>query len=253
MLTLIPGRIASAVAGLLLGVMLTANAHAMTVEPVVVDLKAAGHGMNQVIAVENNGSYPLPVELTVQELALSSDGVHATGKDSGDVVAFPPQASIAPGQTQTFRIQYMGDPALGHSKHYYVTVAQLPVNLPQTPVGINVLYNFQVLVNVGPPGVRPALRISAAEIGRSAAGNAVPVLTVTNDSASYGYLSHGQLRLVEKDRSGHSVLNRVLSGAEIEQAIGLGLIGSGQSRQVMLPLVLPEAEGTVEAQFVPVK
>ena len=62
------------------------------------------------------------------------------------------QAMIQPGQTQTFRVQYVGDPDLARSKHYYVTVAQLPVQMPQGQSAIQILYNFQVLVSVSPSG-----------------------------------------------------------------------------------------------------
>ena len=111
---------------------------AMTVQPVVVDLQTAGRAMSQVITVENTFATPLPVELTVQELELTPTGLKQTGKDPGDLLIFPPQALIAPGQTQTFRVQFVGDPTLAVSKHYYVTVAQLPVKLPEGQSAIQI-------------------------------------------------------------------------------------------------------------------
>jgi len=224
-------------------------ASAMTVQPVVIDLQTAGRGQSQVITVENTFATPLPVELTVQELELGTDGVKQTGKDPGDLLVFPPQTIIQPGQTQTFRVQYVGDPALARSKHYYVTVAQLPVKLPEGQSAIQILYNFQVLISTGPAGVKPKLAISAAELGKNADGQPVAVLTVTNDSPAHGYLSNGHLRLVERDKAGAQVFNKTLSGAEIQQTMGFGLIGGGQTRRVTVPIVLPSADGTVEASF----
>ena len=224
-------------------------AQAMTVQPVVIDLQTSGRSMSQVVTVENTFSTPLPVELSIQELELGTDGVKQTGKDPGDLLVFPPQALIEPGQTQTFRVQYVGDPALAKSKHYYITVAQLPVKLPEGQSAIQILYNFQVLISVTPGGAKPKLSIQSAEIGRNDAGKPVPIVIVTNASNAHGYLSGGHLRIIEKDASGKEVFRRTLSGAEIQQTIGFGLIGGGQSRRVIVPVELPQDGGTVEAEF----
>jgi P pilus assembly chaperone PapD len=185
----------------------------------------------------------------VQELDLTPDGVKQTGKDPGDLMVFPPQALIEPGQTQTFRIQYIGDPALAKSKHYYITVAQLPVKLPEGQSAIQILYNFQVLVSIAPSGIKPLIQVQGAELGRNQAGKPIAVVTVANESTAHGYLANGHLRIVEKDASGKQVFSKTLSGAEIQQSMGFGLIGGGQVRKVSVPVELPSAEGTVEASF----
>ena len=222
---------------------------AMTVQPVVIDLQTSGRGMSQVITVENTFATPLPVELTVQELELTADGVRQTGKDPGDLLVFPPQALIEPGQTQTFRVQYVGDPDLAKSKHYYVTVAQLPVKLPEGQSAIQILYNFQVLISIAPAGAKPQMSVTGAEIVKNPAGKPTPVVTVANASGAHGYLSNGTLRIVEKDAAGKEVFRRTLSGAEIQQTMGFGLIGGNQSRRVSVPIELPQEGGSVEASF----
>ncbi len=225
------------------------TAQAMTVQPVVIDLQTAGRQMSQVITVENTFATPLPVELTIQELELTTDGVKQTGKDPGDLLVFPPQAIIAPGQTQTFRVQYVGDPALAKSKHYYVTVAQLPIKLPEGQSAIQILYNFQVLISVGPLGVKPKIAVQAAEVTAGPGGKSFATVTMANESAAHGYLSNGHLRVTEKDKAGKQVFSKTLSGAEIQQTMGFGLIGGGQTRRVAVPVELPSADGTVEASF----
>ncbi|WP_231568240.1 fimbrial biogenesis chaperone [Novosphingobium malaysiense] len=224
-------------------------ATAMTVQPVVIDLQTSGKGMSQVLTVENTFTSDLPVELTIQELEMTADGVKQTGEDPGDLLVFPPQALIPPGQTQSFRVQYVGNPDLEKSHHYYITVAQLPVKLPEGQSAIQILYNFQVLVSVGPSGVKPDFAIDSAQIGSNAAGKPVPVLQIRNDAATYGYLSNGHLRIVEKDAAGKQIFSKSLSAAEIQQTMGFGLIGSGQERKITVPVELPTAEGSLEASF----
>ncbi|GAA0303010.1 hypothetical protein GCM10009087_11020 [Sphingomonas oligophenolica] len=227
------------------------QADAITVKPLVVDLKTSGRGMNQVVSVENTSAIAVPVQLTVQELVVEAGETHGTGKDPGDLVVFPPQALIQPGQTQTFRVQYVGDPALTRSKHYYITVAQVPVKPKEGESAVQVVFSFQVLASVGPQGAKPALRVQSVGVGKNGAGKPVPIITVANDSSTYGYLSHGKLRVVEKDASGREVFRQTLAGPEIEQQLGMGLITSGQERKFTLAGVLPLPEGTIEAKFTP--
>lgn len=226
-------------------------ATAMTVQPVVIDLQSSGRGMTQIITVENTFATPLPVEMRVEALALDENGVKLTGKDPGDLLVFPPQALIAPGQTQTFRVQHVGDPDIKASKHYYVTVAQLPVKLPEGQSAIQILYNFQVLVSIAPAGAKPALTIESAAVGHDAAGKPVAALVLGNASTAHGYLSSGRLRIIQKDAAGKEIFRKTMSGPEVQQTIGFGLVGAGQTRRVTVPVPLPLDGGSVEATFTP--
>ena len=244
-------KIAVALLVTVLGVVGSVAAYAMIVQPVVIDLTTAGRGMSDVVTVENTFDKPLPVEMRIDALELNSDGVTPTGVDPGELVAFPPQALIPPGQRQSFRVQYVGDPDLARSKHYFVTAAQLPVETSDTTSNVQLLYNFQILVSVSPDGVKPSLSIASAEIGTDAEGRPAPIITVTNDSAAHGYLSRGRLRVVQTGADGREVFRKEISGPELQQTLGYGLIGGGQTRRLTLPVVLPQTDGRVEVQFTP--
>jgi P pilus assembly chaperone PapD len=227
------------------------TAEAMTVQPVVIDLATAGRAMSEVIIVENTFDRPLAVELTMQSLELTEDGVHATGQDTQELAVFPPQAVIQPGERQNFRVQYVGDPVLAKSKHFYVTVSQLPVQTDEGGANIQLLYNFQVLVSVAPGDAQPSITISSAEIGRNAEGQPVPVIVASNSSAAHGYLSRGRLEIVQRSAGGQELFRKELTGPQIQQSLGYGLIGGMQSRRVVLPEPLPSADGTVTVRYTP--
>ena len=226
-------------------------ATAMTVQPVVLNLSPGGRNMTQVLTVTNSFSYLLAVELRVEELTIDSSGVRPTGKDPGDLVVFPPTALIQPGQTQTFRVQYVGDPKLARSKHYYVNVAQLPVKQQQGQSAVQVLYNFQVLASVSPTGAKPAIKVDSAAIERTGDGKFVPAITFSNAAAAHGFLADGKIRIVQKDNAGKEIFRREFTAPEVQQAIGYGLMGAGQVRKVTLPLELPSSSGRIEAQYTP--
>lgn len=244
-------KIAVAVLASVIGVIGSATAYAMVVQPVVIDLTTSGRGMSDVVTVENTFDRPLPVEMRIESLELDGEGVNPTGVDPGELVAFPPQAMIQPGERQTFRVQYVGNPTLARSKHYFLTAAQLPVETNDTTSNVQLLYNFQILVSVSPEDTRPSLSIASAEIGTDAEGRPAPVITVANASAAHGYLSRGRLRIVQFGANGREVFRKEIPGPELQQTLGYGLIGGGQTRRMTLPVLLPQSDGRIEAQFTP--
>lgn len=224
---------------------------AMTVQPVIVDLTDSGRGSNSVITVENTFANPLPVEMRIENVVLDEGGARGNGVDSGDLIVFPPQTVIQPGQTQSFRVQYVGEPNLARSKHYYVTVAQLPVQLPEGQSAIQILYNFQVLVSVAPAGKSPAISAQGAELVRGEDGKSVAAVTFANASVAHGYVSRGRLRLVAYNAEGREVWRRTFQAPEIQQSIGFGLIGAEQSRRIQFPVEVPMEGVRLEAEFTP--
>jgi fimbrial chaperone protein len=225
--------------------------YAMTVQPVVVDLRTAGRQMSALVTVENSFTTPLPVELKVREGRFEVNGLQQTETESNDLLVFPPQALIPPGQSQSFRIQWVGDPVVNGSKHYFITVAQLPVELPAGQNSIQILYNFQVIASVGANGAKPALRVLSTAIEKNQAGIARPVLELQNTGTNYGYLADGQVRIIQKDPSGREVFRKTYNSAEVQQNLGFGLVPAGQTRRMTLPVDLPSAEGTVNVEFTP--
>ncbi|MFY8049043.1 MAG: fimbria/pilus periplasmic chaperone [Erythrobacter sp.] len=223
----------------------------MTVQPVVIDLTAIGSSMSRVVTVENTFATRLPVELRIEELAFENGQLVNTHKDPGDLLVFPPQAMIEPGQTQSFRVQYVGDPDLAQSKHYYVTVAQLPVKLAEGQSAIQILYNFQVLVSVAPAQIRPAIAIVSAGVETNREGKPVPAVTVSNTSNAHGYLSKGRLKITQFNDAGEQVFSRSISGPEMLQIVGFGLVGANTTRTIQIPVELPATGGRVDAKFTP--
>ena len=237
------GGLTAAAALLIVGVVA-----AMTVQPVVVDMSMTGRQMSAPVRVENNGPNPLPVEVRIVETDFGADAVGASDRLSDDVIAFPPQAIIPPGETQVFRLQYIGDPGSERSKHYYAEVAQLPVELPDGQSAIQILYNFQVMVNVASPTASaPALTIESAEIVQNAEGKNMAAFTVRNSGRNYGYLSSGNLTIRHTDAAGNETVRRTLTGNEIQQMIGFGLVGPEMTRRFVSPVEVGSADGQVEA------
>ena len=211
----------------------------------------AGRNTSAPVRVENNSPNPLPVEIRLVETDFTPDGVGASDRPTEDVIAFPPQAIIPPGGTQVFRLQYIGDPDGDRSRHFYAEVAQLPVELPEGQSAIQILYNFQVMVNVASiVAGEPQLSITSAEIAKNTEGEPVVAFTANNAGKNYGYLSTGSLTIRHLDASGRELSRKTLAPNDIQQQIGFGLIGPEMSRRFVTPLKLDSAEGSLEVTIV---
>lgn len=227
------------------------RALAMGVRPVVFDLGANARTMSAPMEISNGFDQPLTVELTVQELTFPEEpGGQPTLAPTEDVLLFPIQAIIPVGDLRNVRVQYVGSPAITRSRHFLVTIAQVPVQLPSADSAVQIVYNFEAIVNVGVPGQRSMLSIDAARVA-SAEGTArfVPELVIRNTSQTYGYLADQRLRLLQRDASGAEVFRQTFTPQQLQQVAGLGLIGPGQVRAIQLPVSLPTGEGTLEAEL----
>lgn len=233
--------------GLLLPAFLaSATAHATTVSPMVVDLQSTGRGVVANISVDNTGDKPVPIEIALAALDPTNTGLTAGAASTEDLLVMPPSALIPPGRSQSFRVQWIGDPVPPSSKHYYVSINQLPVKLPEGQSSVQIVYNIQVLVNVGTTNGKPALTLQSAAI-TDKDGKPSPSITVSNSGTTYGYLSQHSLRLVETDAAGKELFNRTISGNEFQQLVGYGLVATGQTRTLVLPVELPSRTGKLTA------
>lgn len=138
-------------------IFLSLPAAAMRVAPLVFDLIAAGPGSKKTISVTSGEAKPLPVELVITSVDLNPEGNHVklTGGED-DLMIFPPQAVIPPGATQTFRVQWIGDPQLDTSRSYSISVNQVPVQIDMPKdrqkihTAVQVVLNFSVFATVRP-------------------------------------------------------------------------------------------------------
>ena len=212
-------------------------ASATTVSPVVLDLQTNGRGVVANIAVTNNGAGPLTMEIVTIPLKPTSTGfqpIEGANADE-DLLVTPPSSLIPAGKTQTFRVQWIGDPEISQSKHYYVSINQLPVKLPEGQSAVQVVYNFQVLVSVSSANQKPQLAITSVTPA-TVNGKAVAAITVRNSGEAHGYISQHKLKLTETSATGAELLSKTISGSEFQSLVGYGLVASGQIRTINVPL-----------------
>lgn len=242
-------RLFNFIAASILCLTLAFSAKAMTVTPVVFDMDTVGREARANIRVTNTGESPLPVAITFNEARVSSTGEVTKTPAEEDFIIFPFQATIEPGETQIFRVQYLGDPDIPQSKTYIFSVAQQPVDLPDGVSGFQILYNFEVIGSITPINGKPDLSIARTDIETDKDGVRRPVVYLKNDSNTHAYLSGTRLDLQARNSAGRIVWSKRYSPQEITQTIGIGLVQPGVERRFILPVNLEESGTVVEAEI----
>lgn len=221
-------------------------AQALMLQPTQIDLRSSGAGTSSSFQVSNDRSRPVTVEINVLRLQMPETGPAVTQPDDGaEFLVFPPQATIAPGATQTFRVRWVGDPAIPQSQLYMMEAAELPVDTGEGTSGVQLLYAIRTLVSVAPARGAAALEIATVSRATNAEGQRGVNLTVQNQGNTHAYLSRSLVRLgiAEPDR-----WERAMPPSALGNIIGLGLIPANARRTFFLPVEDIPAEGTLEAR-----
>ncbi len=226
----------------------TYNAIAIAVTPIIIDLVSIGRDSRADITVTNTSSGTVPVAISVNEAIISPNG-DITQKPVDDLfLIYPAQALIKAGATQRFRAQWIGDPELAKSRTFIFSVAQQPVALPEGQSGIQILYNFEVIVSVAPNKAKPDLSVVNSKF-TTIEGKKHAEITLSNKGAAHGYFSGAKLKLEAKDAKNQTIWTKSYDPEELGQAIGAGILQPDATRKFILPFDLPEGGETLTASI----
>jgi len=247
-----PLKLHAAVAAIVMVVASAVPASAINVAPVIVDLLASGRRSSAIVTMQNTFSTTVPVELTASVVELVDNEFRAVDGEVEDLLVFPSQAVVEPGQSQAFRIQWVGDQEPDQSRHFYVSVNQLPIDLPENENALQVLYSFRVLVNVAAASASESLQVRSATI-QTTEGRSVPVIEVENTGQAYGYVGKGRMTVVQTNDAGQEVFRESYEPDVIQRVMGLGLVPSGRTRRLPMNIELPQSTGTLTVTLAPVE
>lgn len=137
----------------------TAAAYELT--PMTMALDEVGRNSSGVFRVYNNHATPLTLELSTMRRMLKDSYYNETAPAEDDFMLMPPQAYIAPGDFQVFRVRYLGNEPLDQSVGYRIIFRQLPVDLaPVDGTGVSFLMHVHAPVYVSPVGVESSISTS---------------------------------------------------------------------------------------------
>ncbi|WP_414462423.1 fimbria/pilus periplasmic chaperone [Hyphomicrobium sp. DY-1] len=215
------------------GFCLAVPCQATTVSPLNIEMTPSGVHSRAQITVSNTSSNPIAIEPQVETLVMEERGGDRRRPDDDDFLILPAQALIAPGETQVFRVQWVGDGALAEGKSFLVTMAQLPVSGAQGRSALALSVSFAVAVNVGAAGVMPVLRLVASGVKHDRRGRLRPYVVVDNPTATHALLKDAAITLASDQWS------TTLAAGSLVNNLGTGLVQPHHRRQFLLPIDLP--------------
>jgi P pilus assembly chaperone PapD len=216
---------------------------AMSVEPLVLDMESLGKGAGHSFKVGNDTALPLPVEISVSRLEIDENGELDYQPAEEEFLVFPPQAIIAEGTAQTFRLQWLGESDIAASRTYRVAVTQIPVKQPDNTSGIQISMSFGVIVNVAPLSGRSAITMSEVKPAKTKDGGPAIALNVKNTGNKHAYLRDAALSLSA------GTWSQKLTAYEVGQKVGLGIVQPGKERRFLIPMDVPPGVSDITASI----
>ena len=126
------------------------------------------------------------------------------------------------------------------SQTYMLSVNQLPVKMKPGESGVQMVFDFGVIVSVAPAGAQSALKLVSAEAATQGEKHGAAI-TVENPGAMYSYFSDAKLTL----ESGS--WRKVISPGELRQLVGYGVVMPGKTRRILVPADVPGGAGKISA------
>lgn len=231
--------------------LLVTPALAMRVSPMVLEMESRGSAAVARIEVQNINPGKLAFQTRIYRMEIDETGKMTETPSDGDFLVFPPQGALPAGGRQVIRLQWVGDPEIGTSQAYYVSVEQLPVafepgSTDSVGAQVQVLYNMRALVVVSPPGAKPEVTTAAVKAvkyqppsvpdAKEPASTIEGVeITLRNNGRRHAMMSNFGWLLEGVDPQG-KWLRVDVSPEELNRVVGTGYVPAQGQRTFRLPI-----------------
>lgn len=227
----------------LLAVALPAQAYRVT--PIVMDFDPAGRGATRNYEIFNDGTAAVPIELKIVRREMDANGTETYGvADQFDI--FPPQLTVAVGQTQTVQVRWKGDAAPQQELAFRFIAEQLPVELDKDKApgaSINIMVRYEGSIYVVPKNATPDVKLESVAKVKSPDGKESLEVVLANAGKSHGVVRDATLSL--RDSTGKRI---DVPAAELAKVNNTNIL-AGSKRRYLLAMPAGAAEGALEGIF----
>lgn len=235
------------------------GAMASRVTPMIVEMEPTGRNSVARIELTNDADRDIAYEVQMFSGDISEKGELSLTPADDQFIVFPPQAIVEGRSQQVFRVQYVGEDALSQSRVYYLTVKQIPVAFQPGQNQVQVVVNFNVLINVVPDGVEPLATIRSSEyverevsmegVAEDDIPEVIPVekgiaVDLGNDGTRYFFAGRSNWTITAKTETGED-FSQSFTGLEMSQVIGTGVVAPNKNRLFFIPTEVPLDNATL--------
>lgn len=235
--------------GILALALTSAAAQAARVSPMIVEVTPTGRGSVARVELSNPTLAEFPVEVQMFRGVISEAGELELIAADDEFLVFPAQRIVAPQSQQVFRVQYIGEPEIAASEMFYMQIRQIPVQLSTTENQVQVVVNFNILVNVIPEGAKPDPVVESIQPSVRGEANGIEV-RMANRGTRYYTAGTVPWQISGTAIDGTPVSLR-LSAQEVSKQIGVGVVAPGRARVFFIPMEKPMTVGTTKVSMEP--
>ena len=245
-------------------------AEAARVSPMIVELEPAGNASVARVELTNDAARDIPFEVRVMRGDISEDGELTLTPADDDFLVFPPQSIVQARSQQVFRLQYVGDPQLDKSAIYYMSIQQVPVKVEPEQSQVQVVVNYNVLVNVVPRGTSPEAVVESVEAtvrqpeveetpeteDETAGVQVAPppqpgiLVRVGNRGPRYFFAGMSRWKVTGVTEDGQTY-SRDYRPEEMSRVVGVGVVAPDRTRAFFIPTEAPLAPDSIRVEVSP--
>jgi fimbrial chaperone protein len=155
-----------------------------------------GRQAMQTFKIENPGNQPVAIELTVHQRGMATDGSDVLTAAPDAFTVFPDQIVLQPGQTQSVRVQWLGQDVPAAEMAYRLQAEQLPIDVGSDAgerSGLRLLVKYMASLYVRPDDPAAALSASIAEGERE--GRRVAIVRLRNEGNAHVVVQEPMLNI----------------------------------------------------------
>lgn len=226
------------------------------IQPAAINLNPVGSGASASFQVISTGNEPVAVEIHMTDRQVDDYGTETNSDAEDNFAIYPPQILLQPGESQTVRITWLGEPNPDHELAYRVITEQLPVQLTAPPsdataynTAITVLFRYIASVYIIPENAASNIVLESAS-HRNENGQDQLVLVFNNQGTAHQLLSDLNLTLSSLAVGGQGQADSTIRlGAEQLQGVAGENILAQHQRQFIIPWPANLPVGPVSADF----
>ena len=221
----------TALIALLGGLLAAGNAAAFRLVPIEMELEPSGRGATQIFRVENDNRDAVAIEIKILARKMGMSGEDVLTETGDEFVVFPEQMILQPGENQSLRVQWVGDPKPERELPYRLIAEQLPIDIGKAPASggqVRLLVRYVASLYIKPAGVKAAVSFVSAKQETTPQGPALAIV-LRNDGNARQIMKEPTVTLTG---GGKTV---TLKAEQLAGLVGENLLG-GTTRQFLIPV-----------------
>lgn len=215
---------------LIVALLTPVTAQAFKLVPMSVKMTPSGRGATKTFVVDNSGAKPIAVEMKMFVRSMTEEGEDVLTESEDDFVVFPSQMIVMPGQSQSVRLQWLGQQDPEKELAYRLVAEQLPLNLEEEVIDggrINVVFRYVASVYIVPKRrIQADVKITSAYIEEGEINRLI--VHASNEGTKHSILREPTLKLKS------STMSVELDPEQLPGFAGANIL-VGHSRKFILP------------------